>query len=163
MKLLEHASTFKLWKMKMRTLLKAVLTRPLWGVWGLLQANCGAFASVRHCGGFSKADLSNIVAVTWLLSSWWVHQPTEGSLCSGRYSHSSSGELSGSPSFRMSPDSVISECSCSSPSMGRHSASDPKCHFGPKASLTIQIWWPSAPTYSVPHICSPPVCPHIPM
>lgn len=92
----------------------------------MLQAKLCALASGRHCGGFHEAELSNTVAATWLLSSWSVRGPAEGHLCSGRYFRSSSRELSGSPSFRMSPDSIVSGCSCSSPSTGRLSASDPK-------------------------------------
>lgn len=37
-----------------------------------------------------------LTLATWWLSSWWVQGPTEGNLYSGRYSHSSSGELCGS-------------------------------------------------------------------
>lgn len=99
------------------------------------------------------ASVKPTLATWWWLSSWWVQGPTEGSLYSGSYSHSSSRELCVSPSFRMSPDSVISECSCSSPSKSRHSASDTEGHFGPEASSfksgRLQH------THSVPHICSP--------
>lgn len=77
---------------------------------GELRASCGSVA-VSHCGGFSQPTPSNMVASPH--GRCWG--PSEGSLCSVRYSHSSSGELPDSLPFRMSLDSVSSECFCSSP------------------------------------------------
>lgn len=101
-----------------------------------------ALAPVRHCGGSSEADRSNMVALLMI----WVQGPTEGSLYFGRYSHSRSGDnVPGWRYLRMLPFFIIRG----------HRAQTQRAILNQRPTSSFRSGHLQPPTHSVPHICSP--------